>query len=134
MASGKPRAADPRMMAVMQQNYTYRAEWDPERGGYFARCLEFPGRYVEAFTAHEAIAAMEAVIAEELAEMAEFGQTPPDSLTDHRYSGRFLIRTSRMLHARLMVEAAEQGVPFNQWVVGKLTDRPVAFGFNDLFD
>jgi hypothetical protein len=33
-----------------------------------------------------------------------------------------------------MVEAAEQGVPFNQWVVGKLTDRPIAFGFNDLFD
>ena len=122
------------MMAVMQQNYTYRAEWDPERREYFARCLEFPGRYAEAFTAHEAIAALETVVTETLAEMAEFGQTPPDSLTDHRYSGRFLVRTSRMLHARLMVEAAEQGVPFNQWVVGKLTDRPVAFGFNDLFD
>jgi predicted HicB family RNase H-like nuclease len=122
------------MMAVMQQNYTYRAEWDPERREYFARCLEFPGRYAEAFTAHEAIAALETVVTEALAEMAEFGQTPPDSLTDHRYSGRFLVRTSRMLHARLMVEAAEQGVPFNQWVVGKLTDRPVAFGFNDLFD
>ena len=122
------------MMAVMQQNYTYRAEWDPERREYFARCLEFPGRYAEAFTAHEAIAALETVVTEALAEMAEFGQTPPDSLTDHRYSGRFLVRTSRMLHARLMVEAAEQGVPFNQWVVGKLTDRPVAFGLNDLFD
>lgn len=122
------------MMAVMQQNYTYRAEWDPERREYFARCLQFPGRYAEAFTAHEAIAALETVVTEALAEMAEFGQTPPDSLTDHRYSGRFLVRTSRMLHARLMVEAAEQGVPFNQWVVGKLTDRPVAFGFNDLFD
>ena len=122
------------MMTVMQQNYTYRAEWDPERREYFARCLEFPGRYAEAFTAHEAIAALETVVTEALAEMAEFGQTPPDSLTDHRYSGRFLVRTSRMLHARLMVEAAEQGVTFNQWVVGKLTDRPVAFGFNDLFD
>jgi len=122
------------MMAVMQQNYTYRAEWDPERREFFARCLEFPGRYAEAFTAHEAIAALETVVTEALAEMAEFGQTPPDSLTDHRYSGRFLVRTSRMLHARLMVEAAEQGVTFNQWVVGKLTDRPVAFGFNDLFD
>lgn len=122
------------MMAVMQQSYTYRAEWDPERREYFARCLGFPGRYAEAFTAHEVIAALETVVTEALAEMAEFGQTPPDSLTDHRYSGRFLVRTSRMLHARLMVEAAEQGVPFNQWVVGKLTDRPVAFGFNDLFD
>jgi predicted HicB family RNase H-like nuclease len=122
------------MMAVMPTNYTYRAEWDPQRREYFARCLEFPGRYAEAFTAHEAVAALETVIAEAVAEMAEFGQTPPDSLTDHRYSGRFLIRTSRTLHARLTVEAAEQRVSFNQWVVGKLADRPPALGFADLFD
>ena len=69
-----------------------------------------------------------------LIEMAEFEQTPPDSLTDHRYSGRFLVRTSRVLHARLMVEAAEQGVSFNHWVVCKLTDSRPAFGINDLFD
>ena len=118
----------------MQPNYTYRAEWDPERREYFARCLEFPGRYAEAFTAHEAIAALEKIIAEVLVEMAEFEQTPPDSLTDHRYSGRFLVRTSRFLHARLMVEAVEQRVSFNHWVVGKLTDSRPAFGINDLFD
>jgi len=116
------------------RNYTYRAEWDPERGEYFARCLEFPGRYAEAFTAHEAIAALENTVAEALKEMAEFEQTPPDSLTDHRYSGRFLVRTSRSLHARLTVEAAEQGVSFNHWVVCKLVDRPPTIGFADLFD
>ena len=104
------------MMVDVSPNYTYRAEWDPERREYFARCLEFPGRYAEAFTAGA------------LAELAEFGQTPPDSLTDHRYSGRFLVRTSRQLHARLTVEAAEQRVSFNQWVVGKLVDRPPTFG------
>ena len=118
----------------MQPNYTYRAEWDPERREYFARCLEFPGRYAEAFTPHEAIAALEKIIAEVLIEMAEFEQTPPDSLTDHRYSGRFLVRTSRVLHARLMVEAVEQRVSFNHWVVCKLTDSRPAFGINDLFD
>jgi hypothetical protein len=48
------------MMVAMALNYTYRAEWDPARLEYFARCLEFPGRYAEAFTAHEAIAALEA--------------------------------------------------------------------------
>ena len=127
-ASVPPKYASP------PPNYTYRAEWDPERSEYIARCLEFPGRYAEAFTAHEAVAALETVIADAVAEMAEFGQTPPDSLTDHRYSGRFLIRTSRTLHARLTVEAAEQRVSFNQWVVGKLADRPPALGFADLFD
>ncbi len=29
-----------------------------------------------------------------------------------------------MLHARLAVEAAEQNVSMNQWVVQKLADRP----------
>ena len=121
------------MMVAMALNYTYRAEWDPARLEYFARCLEFPGRYAEAFTAHEAIAALEAIITDTLAEMAEYGQTAPDSLTDHRYSGRFLVRTSRSLHARLSVEACEQRVSFNQWVVGKLADRPPPFGLDDLF-
>ena len=115
-------------------NYTYRAEWDPERGEYFARCLEFPGRYAQAFTAHEAIAELENAIAEAVVEMAEFEQTPPDSLTDHRYSGRFMVRTSRSLHARLMVESVEQRVSFNHWVACKLTDRPPSIGFDDLFD
>ena len=121
------------MMVAMALNYTYRAEWDPARLEYFARCLEFPGRYAEAFTAHEAIAALEAIITDTLAEMAEYGQTAPDSLTDHRYSGRFPVRTSRSLHARLSVEACEQRVSFNQWVVGKLADRPPTFGLDDLF-
>jgi predicted HicB family RNase H-like nuclease len=121
------------MMVAMVLNYTYRAEWDPERREYFARCLEFPGRYAEAFTAHEAIAALELIVAEALAEMAEYGQAAPDSLTDHRYSGRFLVRTSRYLHARLSVEALEQRVSFNHWVVGKLADRPPALGLDDLF-
>lgn len=116
----------------MSLNYTYRAEWDPERCEYFAHCLEFPGRYAQAFTAHEAVAAMEAVVAEALAEMAEFGETPPDSLSDHRYSGRFLVRTSRAQHAKLTVEAAEERVSFNQWVAYKLAGRSPSFSLYDL--
>ena len=115
------------MMAVMQQNYTYRAEWDPERREYFARCLEFPGLGAEAFTAHEAIAALETVVTEALAEMAEFGQTPPDSLTDHRYSGRFLVRTSRMLHARLMVEPPNRACRLTSgWSASSPTGRSLS--------
>jgi predicted HicB family RNase H-like nuclease len=44
-------------------------------------------------------------------------------LTEQNYSGRFMIRTSRALHARLIMEAAEQGVSLNQWVAQKLADR-----------
>ena len=105
------------------ENYTYRAEWAPDRGEYVAMCLEFPSRYARALTAHEAIERIQQVIAEEVAELVECGLEPPPSLTDKRYSGKFVVRTSPELHARLMVDANEQGVSFNQWVVQKLAGR-----------
>jgi predicted HicB family RNase H-like nuclease len=110
------------MIAVME-NYTYRAEWSPDSGTYVAMCLEFPSRYSRAPTAHEAIEGIQKVIAEEVADLIDCGMEPPPSLTDRRYSGRFVVRTSAELHSRLMVDANEQGVSFNQWVVQKLAGR-----------
>ena len=48
----------------------------------------------------------------------------PSPLTERQFSGKFLVRTSPALHARLTVEAAEQNVSMNHWVVQKLADRP----------
>jgi predicted HicB family RNase H-like nuclease len=39
-----------------------------------------------------------------LAEFERDDGDPPPSLTDRHYSGTFLVRTSPMLHGRLMVE------------------------------
>jgi predicted HicB family RNase H-like nuclease len=47
----------------------------------------------------------------------------PTPLTQRPYSGRFLVRTSTALHKRLAIEAAEERVPLNQWVVQKLSGR-----------
>jgi predicted HicB family RNase H-like nuclease len=114
------------------ENYTYRAEWSPERFEYVAACIEFPSRYSRAPTAHEAIERIQQLIAEEVADLIDCGLEPPPSLTDKRYSGRFVVRTSPELHSRLMVDAAEQGVSFNQWVVQKLAGRNPPT-LNDLF-
>ena len=48
------------------------------------------------------------------------GDEAPKPLTDRQYSGRMLIRISPALHARLTIEAAEQGVSVNQWINQKL--------------
>ncbi|WP_237752594.1 type II toxin-antitoxin system HicB family antitoxin [Mycolicibacterium aromaticivorans] len=72
------------------------------------------------------------MIAQELDELAEIGMDPPESLTDHRYSGKFAVRTSPVLHERLVVEAAEQGISLNQWVSYKLAGRS-APSIEDLF-
>jgi predicted HicB family RNase H-like nuclease len=81
-----------------------------------------PGRIAP--TAQQALARIEAAVDYHLREMDEvFGAEPRTPLTEQNYSGRFLVRTSRALHARLILEAAEQGVSLNQWVAQKLADR-----------
>ena len=102
-------------------HYTYRAEWSSEHGEYVGRCLELPWLSQWAPTMREAIAAVEHAVDEYLAESE--GEVPRP-LTERQFSGRFVVRTSPALHARLTVEAAEQNVSMNQWVVQKLADRP----------
>ena len=101
--------------------YTYRAEWSSEHGEYVGRCLELPWLSQWAPTMQTAIADVERAVDEHLAER---GEDVPQPLTERQFSGKFLVRTSPALHARLAVEAAEQNVSLNQWVVQKLADRP----------
>src|SRR5260370_9288778 len=73
------------------------------------------------------------MIDEVVAEMTAAGAPPPVSLTDRQYSGNLRVRTSPALHSRLAVEAVEQGVSLNQWVVQKLADRKTIPSLDDLF-
>jgi predicted HicB family RNase H-like nuclease len=74
-------------------------------------------------TLREAIAAIEEAVDECISEREAAGDELPAALTDRQYSGKFVVRTSPALHARLAVEAAEQNVSMNQWVALKLADR-----------
>ena len=120
-------------MIVGVNQYTYRVQWSPESGEYVGMCLEFPSRYSRAQSAPEAIEAIEQVIDQAIAEIVGFGGTPPAPLAERRYSGNFTVRTSPSLHARLVVEATEQHVSLNQWVVQKLADRAPTMSIDDLF-
>jgi predicted HicB family RNase H-like nuclease len=73
------------------------------------------------------------MIDEVVADMTAAGATPPASLTDRQYSGDLRVRTSPTLHSRLAVEAVEQGVSLNQWVVQKPADRKTIPSPDDLF-
>ena len=108
-------------IAQQVNRYTYRAEWCSELSEYVGRCLELPWLSQSAPTLEQAIAGIEHAADDYIAEHE--GNVPPP-LTERRFSGRFVVRTSPMLHVRLAVEAAEQNVSMNQWVVQKLADRP----------
>ena len=103
--------------------YTYRAEWSAEHGEYVGRCIELPWLSQWAPTMQKAIADGRAR-RRRIHRRARGRGTCRPPLTERQFSGKFLVRTSPALHARLTVEAAEQNVSMNQWVVQKLADRP----------
>ncbi|MEO8816127.1 MAG: type II toxin-antitoxin system HicB family antitoxin [Mycobacterium sp.] len=105
-------------------HYAYRAEWSREHGQYVGRCIELPWLTHWAPTAQDAIVGVERDVDEFSAEREAAGEDVPAPLAEREYSGKFVVRTSPVLHARLAVEAAEQRVSMNQWVVQKLVNRP----------
>ncbi|RRR43526.1 type II toxin-antitoxin system HicB family antitoxin [Mycolicibacter terrae] len=103
-------------------HYTYRAEWSREYDEYVGRCIEMPWLTHWAPSMREAVAGVEAAVDEVLAERE--GEGVPEPITERKFSGTFLVRTSPSLHARLAVEAVDQNVSMNHWIVQKLADRP----------
>jgi HicB-like protein involved in pilus formation len=111
-------------------HYTYRVGWSPHHGEYSGSCVEMPFLRREAPTAQEATAAIEAAVDEHVAAMQGCGgDTPPMPIADRSYSGTIVVRTSSELHRRLALEAAEERVSMNQWVVQKLSGRRPSDGW-----
>jgi len=103
--------------------YTYRAQWSPDYGEYVGVCIELPYLRREAPTAPQAVAAIEQAVGEHVNTLRATGESTPTPLSERNYSGTFVVRTSPVLHARLALEATEQRVSMNQWIVQKLSGR-----------
>ncbi len=109
--------------------YTYRVEWSAERDEYVGVCVELPSLSCYAPTMHEAVARIEKEVDRYVDDLRAYGDTVPTPLAERKYSGTIVVRTSRVLHARLAREAAEQGVSLNQWMVHKLAERQLGSSF-----
>ncbi|ETB30393.1 pilus biosynthesis protein HicB [Mycobacterium avium subsp. hominissuis 10-4249] len=104
-------------------HYTYRVAWSPYLGEYVGTCLELPYVRRQGGTAQEAMGAIEEAVDWYIASAESSGETLPTPMADRHYSGTIVVRTSPELHSRLAMEAAEQRVSMNQWVVQKLSGR-----------
>jgi predicted HicB family RNase H-like nuclease len=104
-------------------HYTYRVQWSPDYGEYIGVCIELPYLRREAPTAEQAVAAIEQATREHVDAMRRTGEAAPAPLYERHYSGTFVVRTSPELHARLALEAGEERVSMNQWIVQKLSGR-----------
>lgn len=101
-------------------HYTYRVAWSVEDEQFVATCLEFPSLSWLAATQFDALAGLEELIGATVADMQQ-GEVVPSPLTQRTYSGKFNLRVGQALHRRLAIEAAEEQVSINQFIVRRLS-------------
>ncbi len=102
--------------------YTYRVTWSVEDEEFVATCLEFPSLSWLADTQEDALAGLRDVVAEVVHELTGSGEPVPEPLSSRSYSGKFNLRLGEQLHRRLAIEAAEEHLSLNQYVVRRLNN------------
>jgi antitoxin HicB len=90
-------------------------ELDPhEGGGFLAEVPDLPGCIADGETVQEAMENLNNAIAEWIAAARKLGrQIPEPSDSKESYSGKWVQRVPRSLHARLASEAKREGVSLN---------------------
>lgn len=101
-------------------HYTYRVTWSAEDNEFVAVCVELPSLSWLASTPPDALAGVERVVADVVADMYANRETVPVPLAERHYSGRFNVRVPETLHRQLASEAAEQGISLNRLISDRL--------------
>ncbi len=107
-------------------NYPIEVFRSDEDEGFIATVPDLPGCSAWGATEAEAIAeAHDAIGAWLKAARTAHREIPPPSRPSDEagYSGRFLLRVPRRLHAELARDAKRQGVSLNQYVLYLLTEK-----------
>jgi predicted HicB family RNase H-like nuclease len=102
--------------------YTYRVAWSVEDEEYVATRLDFPSLSWLAGTQEDALAGLRDVIAEVVHDLQDSGEPVPEPLSSRSYSGKFNLRVGEQLHRRLAMEAAEEHLSLNQYVIRRLNN------------
>jgi len=103
--------------------YTYRVAWSAEDGEFVATCLEFPSLSWLAASQVEALEGLEGLLREVVVDMEQQGEKIAVPLSERRFSGKFNVRVGEHLHRDLAMQAAEEHMSLNQYVVKKLASR-----------
>ena len=103
-------------------HYTYRVTWSAEDAEFVGTCLEFPSLSWLATTQDEALHGIVDLVREVVKDLERGGEPVPEPLSSRAYSGKFNLRVGERLHRKLALEAAEEHLSLNQYVVRRLGD------------
>jgi predicted HicB family RNase H-like nuclease len=98
------------------KHYTYRVTWSPEDGEHVGLCAELPSLSWLAKTPEAALKGIQKVVAD----VVTGGEAVPAALAEKNYSGQFRVRIPPLVHRKLALMAAEQGVSLNRLASAKL--------------
>ncbi len=103
-------------------HYTYRVTWSAEDAEFVGTCLEFPSLSWLAATQDDALHGIRDVVRDVVKDLHAGGEPIPEPLSSRVYSGKFNLRVGERLHRKLALEAAQEHLSLNQYVVRRLSD------------
>lgn len=102
--------------------YAYRVTWSVDDDEFVATCAEFPSLSWLADSQAAALQGLVDLVAETVDDLAFEGEPVPEPLSARTYSGKFNLRVGESLHRRLALQAAEEHLSLNQYVVRRLSE------------
>lgn len=100
--------------------YTYRVLWSEEDNEFVGLCAEFPSLSHLAPDRHAALDGIVQLVQDVLQDMESSEETPPQPLTQRKYSGELRLRMPPAMHQKLALEAAEGKTSLNAVIVRRL--------------
>lgn len=102
-------------------HYSYRIIWSEEDGEHIGLCSEFPSLSWLDQSPEKALAGIQNVVSDIVADMQKSKEKIPEPISERSYSGKFQVRIPSEVHRHLALDAAEQGVSLNRLVSARLS-------------
>jgi predicted RNase H-like HicB family nuclease len=117
----KKTAKEVKSYLELPYNIVIRHIVDESGNYYFATVLEFDGCMSDGTTYQEAFEHIQEAMKGWIETKLANGFPVPPPINEEKYSGKFVVRLPKTLHARLAIEAGKEGVSLNQYALYKLS-------------
>ncbi|MGB3413931.1 MAG: toxin-antitoxin system HicB family antitoxin [Microbacteriaceae bacterium] len=94
--------------------------WSAEDNAHIGTVAEFSSLSWIADKPQDAFNGILDLVEEVIADMLLQNETPPQPISERKFSGKFLVRIPSETHRQLALEAAEQEVSLNRLVASRL--------------
>ncbi|GAB3697856.1 type II toxin-antitoxin system HicB family antitoxin [Mariniluteicoccus flavus] len=110
------------MTTIDITHYGYRVTWSAEDQEFVATCLEMPSLSWLADTQEGALSGLRDLVGEVVDDLTRAGESVPEPFATRAYSGKFNVRVGEHLHRQLSMNAAQEHLSLNQYLVRRLSD------------